>query len=205
VAALIVSAPHVAAAQAAARTAVMAPDYTPADVAFMRAMISHNGQAVVMAVMATSHGASAPVAEFCKKLMVTERDEIRLMQGWLKERGQPVPESMPSKRRLADQDTISPTADELAAMPGMPTPTQMKQLEQARGAQWDRLFLAMMLRHHEGALSMAQTLFESPGGGQGEAMFGYANALQTGLRNDIDRMQDMSAALKVPGSRSPAP
>jgi hypothetical protein len=66
--------------------------HTAADVQFMQGMIGHHGQAVVMAAMAPTHGASAQVSLFCRKILSSQRDEIELMQNWLRERGERVPD-----------------------------------------------------------------------------------------------------------------
>ena len=66
----------------------------------------------------------------------------------------------------------------------------------ARGAAWDRLFLTFMIRHHEGALQMVKTLFDSPGGGQGPEIFGYATGVDADQRGEIERMQKMVKAMK---------
>jgi uncharacterized protein (DUF305 family) len=78
------------AAQAAADSG--RPAYTAADVYFMSGMIGHHGQAVLMAGWAPSHGASPAVRALCERIVVGQRDEIGLMQRWLRERGQPVPD-----------------------------------------------------------------------------------------------------------------
>src|SRR5438105_9258740 len=102
--------------------------FTSADVHFMAGMIGHHAQAVLIAGWAPSHGASASVRALCERIVVGQRDEIALMQRWLRERGQPVPDGNASHAHdMPGMD--HPTA----LMPGMLTPTQLAQLDAARG------------------------------------------------------------------------
>ncbi len=195
----VASVPRSAAAQAPAQAVGKASakkDYTAADVAFMQGMIGHHAQAVVMGKMAVSHGASPNVALFCKKVIVSQRDEIELMQTWLKDRGEHVPDAEPMAMTMAGHDMGGMKMDDHAMMPGMLTPAQMAQLEKAKGKAWDRLFLTFMIQHHEGALVMVKTLFDSPGGGQGPEIFGYATGVDADQRGEIERMQKMLVAMK---------
>ena len=88
------------------------------------------------------------------------------------------------------------TMDDHAMMPGMLTPAKLAQLDKARGKAWDRLFLQFMIQHHEGALVMVKTLFDSPGGGQGPEIFGYATGVDADQRGEIERMQKMLTAMQ---------
>jgi uncharacterized protein (DUF305 family) len=76
-------------------------------------------------------------------------------------------------------------------MPGMLTPEQMSQLNAAHGADFDRLFLTFMIQHHQGALQMVQTLFDSPGAGQDEDIFKFASDVSADQTSEIDRMHNM--------------
>ena len=197
--------PRGAVAQAVPSKSATGKDYTAADVTFMQGMIGHHAQAVVMGKMAVTHGASANVAMFCKKVIISQRDEIGLMQAWLTDRGEhaPDPEAMTGHEMaghdmagMAGMDMGGMSSSEHAMMPGMLTPAQLAQLDKARGPAWDRLFLTFMIRHHEGALQMVKTLFDSPGGGQGPEIFGYATGVDADQRGEIERMQKMVKAMK---------
>jgi uncharacterized protein (DUF305 family) len=150
--------------------------YSAADVEFMQGMIGHHAQALVMAAMAPTHGASAQVKLFCKKVDISQRDEITLMQQWLKDRKQTVP------------DPNKPMA---MLMPGMLTAEQLKQLDQSKDTTFDRLFLTFMIQHHTGALKMVKDLFATTGGGQSPEMFGFASGIDADQRAEIGRMQSM--------------
>jgi uncharacterized protein (DUF305 family) len=78
-----------------------------------------------------------------------------------------------------------------ALMPGMLTQDEMARLAAAKGADFDRLFLEGMIKHHEGALTMVQELFATPGAGQDPTIFSYASDVDADQRMEIARMEDM--------------
>ena len=164
--------------------------YSDADVAFMSGMIPHHAQAVIMAGWAPSHGARHDVAVLCERIVVGQRDEITLMQNWLRDRGQPVPEAKPGPMRM----TMNGMTHDML-MPGMLTDAQMKELDAARGAEFDRLFLRYMIQHHEGAVSMVNELFATPGAAQEQSVFKLASDVSVDQTTEIKRMQKMLATL----------
>lgn len=186
----------------AAATAVARRDHTQADVRFMQGMIGHHAQAIVMAAMAPTHGASPQLALFARKIAASQKDEIDLMQNWLADRGEKVPDPndphammhMDMQHDMKDMKDMDMSGDEML-MPGMLTKAQLADLDRARGTEFDRLFLTYMIRHHEGALTMVQTLFDTPRSGQGAEIFGYATGVDADQRAEIERMQKMLAAL----------
>jgi uncharacterized protein (DUF305 family) len=117
-----------------------------------------------------------------------QRDEIALMQQWLRERGLPVP--APDPRGMA-----MPGMDHPMLMPGMLTPEQMQQLQAARGAAFDRLFLTFMIQHHTGAISMVDSLFAAAGAAQEETVFRLASGVHVDQDTEINRMRLMIQAL----------
>jgi uncharacterized protein (DUF305 family) len=186
-------APHVL-AQASTPKAPSAPRHTAADVEFMQGMIAHHAQALVMAAMAPTHGASPRVSLFCRKILRSQRDEIELMQSWLHERGERVPDpNAPHAGMHMGMDMSM--GDHEMLMPGMLTAEQLTRLDQARDTSFDRLFLTFMIQHHEGAITMVAKLFSSPGAGQEAEIFGYATGVDADQRAEIERMQGMLAGL----------
>ena len=171
--------------------------YTAADIAFMSGMIHHHAQAVKMAGWAESHGASKSLQIFCGRIAMAQTAEIGLMQAWLKDRSQPVPEADPNGMKMN-----MPGMGPYMLMPGMLSPQQMAQLDSSRGVNFDRLFLTYMIQHHRGAITMVDTLFNTPGAGQDEIVFKFANDVQADQTTEIDRMQLMLDALP-PESDSP--
>jgi len=182
------------AAQAAADSG--RPAYTAADVYFMSGMIGHHGQAVLMAGWAPSHGASPAVRALCERIVVGQRDEIGLMQRWLRERGQPVPDGDASHDMM-------PGMDHAKLMPGMLTAAQLAQLDAARGPEFDRLFLTFMIQHHEGAIIMVEQLFGAAGAAQDDNVFKFASDVHVDQITEIDRMTLMLAELAPPQGKSP--
>jgi uncharacterized protein (DUF305 family) len=168
--------------------------YTAADVAFMTGMIHHHAQAVVMASWAPTHGASQSVRAMSERIVVGQRDEIVLMERWLRERGEPVPDT---GRGASHQ--MMPGMDHSTLMPGMLSAEQMAQLDRARGPEFDRLFLTFMIQHHQGAITMVDRLFGSQGGGEVEPVFRIASDVYADQTTEIDRMQKMLAALVLEG------
>jgi uncharacterized protein (DUF305 family) len=168
--------------------------YTTADVDFMSHMIGHHAQAIVMAKWAPTHGASPGVLRLAERIINAQQDEIATMQQWLGDRRQPVPEAKPMGMKM-----VMNGVEHVMLMPGMLTDEQMKQLDDARGKEFDRLFLTFMIQHHRGAVSMVQDLFGSYGAGQDEIVFKFANDVSVDQTTEIARMERMLALLALDG------
>jgi uncharacterized protein (DUF305 family) len=177
-------------AMARARADSVRHPYTAADVAFMSHMIGHHAQALVMAGWAPTHGANASVRTLAERIINAQQDEIATMQRWLGDRGKPVPEARPTGMKMM----MNGVQHEML-MPGMLTEAQMKQLDQARGPEFDRLFLTFMIQHHRGAVSMVKDLFDTNGAAQDETVFKFANDVNVDQSTEIARMERMLAAL----------
>ena len=191
--AIIVTAAFAPAARAQADSGRPARSpYTAADVHFMSGMILHHAQAVLMAGWASSHGASQSLRALCERIVVGQRDEIAIMQRWLRERHEVVPEADASH-------TMMPGMDPAMLMPGMLTPEQLADLDRARGTEFDRQFLRFMIRHHQGAITMVNQLFGSQGAGEEEPVFRMASNIYADQVTEIGRMQTMLAALVFQG------
>jgi uncharacterized protein (DUF305 family) len=176
----------------ASRDSVHRP-WTQADVNFVSGMIHHHAQALVMANMAPAHGASASVRTLCARIINAQTDEITLMQTWLRDRKQPIPDAKATPMKMAGMDH-----DML--MPGMLTDEQLKQLDASRGADFDQMFLLFMIRHHQGAVKMVKDLFASQGAGQDEYIFKLATDINVDQTTEINRMAKMLATLgSTPG------
>jgi uncharacterized protein (DUF305 family) len=67
----------------------------------------------------------------------------------------------------------------------------MDELRQAKGAEFDRLFLTGMIQHHNGALVMVKQLFDTPGAGQDADLFDFATDADNTQRAEIAIMQNM--------------
>jgi uncharacterized protein (DUF305 family) len=167
-----------------------------ADVRFMTGMISHHAQALVMAGLAPSRGTSPSVQILTARTINAQQDEITVMQQWLGDRGQPVPEVHPQ----GDASTVR-VPDPGRPMPGMLTPQQMQELDAARGADFDRLFLTYMIQHHGGAVTMVQDLFATDGAALDDTVFKIASDIQVDQTTEIARMNRMLEASFPTGRR----
>ena len=169
--------------------------FTEADVHFMTGMIGHHAQALVMSALAPANGANAAVQTLAARIINAQKDEIATMQQWLRDRGQPVPDVHISGTTL----TIHGGGDHAMHMPGMLTPEQIRELEQARGAAFDRLFLTYMIEHHAGAVTMVDDLFAIDGAAQDEAAFKLASDIHVDQLTEIARMERMLSLLPEAG------
>jgi len=165
--------------------------YTAADVAFMTRMIGHHAQAIVMSRLAPTNGASASVRTLAERIINAQQDEIALMQQWLRDRGLPVPDPAAMSGHTGHADH----AEHAATMPGMVTPAELKQLDDARGIEFDRLFLTFMIRHHRGAITMVQELIATPGAAQDQSVFKLASDVNVDQTTEVERMTSMLAAI----------
>ncbi len=158
--------------------------YTPADVKFMQDMIPHHHQATEMAVLVEARTNNPELADLAGRINVSQSDEIAFMQGWLEERGESVPNP-------ADHAGMHMHHD----MAGMASPEQMAQLASLEGTDFDRLFLELMIRHHDGAVTMVEELTEQPGSAYDPVLFEFTNDIVNDQTVEIERMNGMLVAL----------
>jgi len=166
--------------------------YTNADVEFMSHMIGHHAQAIAMSRWAPTHGASPSVLRLADRIINAQQDEIATMQNWLRDRLKPIPEANPNGMKMTMNGM-----EHMMLMPGMLTEAQMKELDAARGPEFDRLFLTDMIQHHRGAVSMVRDLFGSYGAGQDETIFKFASDVNVDQTTEITRMEKMLAAINL--------
>lgn len=166
--------------------------YTEADVRFMSGMISHHAQAIAMSKLVPERTETQSMRTLAGRIINAQADEIAIMSTWLRDRGQPVPEPNPKgmKHTMGGEEHVM-------LMPGMLTDEQMKQLEDARGIQFDKLFLQLMIQHHRGAVSMVKDLFNSYGAGQDETVFKFASDVNVDQTTEIARMERMLFAITI--------
>ena len=160
--------------------------FTDADVHFVSGMIGHHAQALVMARMAPTHAAGPELLTLAGRIINAQNDEIALMQRWLDDRGQVVPEV-----EISGIDMMVHGAQHAMSMPGMLTRAQLAELDAADGAEFERLFLTYMIQHHEGAVTMVLDLFATDGAGQDEAVFKLASDIQVDQITEVARMKQM--------------
>jgi uncharacterized protein (DUF305 family) len=179
---------------AKARADSLRNPYVEADVEFMYNMIGHHTQAITMARMAPTHGASPEVQRLAARIINAQHDEIATMERWLRDRQKPVPvipADGSAPMMLMNGETMH------MLMPGMLTPEQLKALDAARGEEFDKLFLRDMISHHRGAVSMVKDLFGTYGAAQDELVFKFANDVNVDQTTEINRMEKMLAAITL--------
>ena len=165
--------------------------YVAADVKFMQGMIHHHAQALTMAALAVAKTARNDVRVLAERIDVAQRDEIDFMQRWLRERGESVPNPMAMHDMGGHQMPMSEMPGMTMLMPGMLSPEQMAELKAATGADFDRLFLTLMIQHHQGAITMVNELFGTPGAGQELNVWKFASEVEADQGSEIARMRTM--------------
>ena len=158
--------------------------YSPADARFMKDMIPHHHQAVEMSALVADRTNRKELLDVAGRIDASQNDEIEFMQNWLAERGEQVPE---------------PTAHEAMhtshKMAGMATPEQMAELAAAKGTAFDRLFLKLMITHHEGATKMVEELLKQPGSAYDPVLFEFTNDVTNSQTAEIERMNALLVSL----------
>jgi uncharacterized protein (DUF305 family) len=198
-------------AVARARADSLRYPYTQADIDFMTGMIHHHAQAILISRWAPTHGASPAVQRLTARIINAQTDEIALMQTWLRDRNQPFPTvdtagtvTMPSAgghdahAAHGEHAGHAAPAHDHTTMPGMLSPTQLAELEAARGEEFDRLFLTYMIAHHRGAVIMVRELFTHAGAGQDETIFKFAADVEVDQSTEIKRMLSMMLEMGHP-------
>ncbi len=155
--------------------------YTAADVHFMQGMIAHHAQAIHMSRLAEERGLDSRLLRFARKIDQSQAAEILLMQGWLADRDQVVPDTSSYRTMM---------------MQGMLTPEELASLAAVRGATFDRLFLELMIRHHEGALVMVADLLATPRAAQDVDVNVFANEIHLVQTAELDVMHQMLSDLQ---------
>jgi uncharacterized protein (DUF305 family) len=165
-------------------------DVSEADVRFMTGMITHHAQALVMSALAPTHDASPEMRILTSRIINAQNDEIATMRRWLRDRGRHVPEIE------IDGLELRIDGERPMRMHGMLTDEQLRELDAARGREWDRLFLRYMIMHHQGAVSMVHELFAIDGAAQDEVTFKLASDIQVDQITEIRRMELMLEELE---------
>jgi uncharacterized protein (DUF305 family) len=208
--ALLMTAAAGAPAPLPAQSATPTPHrYVQADIDFMQGMIIHHAQAVVMSDWAATHGARPNLLILCKRIALSQRDEITMMQQWLLEHNLAAPDPLHMMQGvdspMHDSSGMKMPGMDMGAHPmmmtGMLTPAEMRELDAARGRAFDNLYLTGMIKHHQGALDMVAKLFATPGAGQQPEISSFATDIDAGQRAEIARMQAILTTLTASQTR----
>jgi uncharacterized protein (DUF305 family) len=160
------------------------PPTSPADVQFMQGMIMHHAQAVEMTALIGSHTENKDIRSLGARISRSQSDEMQFMKRWLTVRGEPT--AMP----MHHMPGMDISKHEML-MPGMLTAKQMDALKNAKGREFDQLFLRGMIQHHSGALTMVKDLFDTAGAGQDAELYNFATDVDSGQRAEIKIMENM--------------
>jgi len=163
---------------------IAANSYSKDDVQFVQDMIPHHNQAVQMSSLVAERTNRPELKDLAGRIDVSQEDEIEFMQNWLRARGERVPE---------------PTAHEAMhishKMAGMASPEQMAELATLSSTDFDRLFLQLMIPHHEGAVTMVKDLMEQPGAAYDPVLFEFTTDVVNDQAAEIERMNDLLVSL----------
>lgn len=153
-------------------------EYTEADSRFMHDMIIHHRQAVEMSVLAPDRSNSDVLREMAARIKASQEDEIAFMREWLETRDEDLPPA----------GTHEAMDDGEHMMEGMASPEEMERLAGAEGTEFDRLFLELMVTHHEGALTMVDALLREPGSARDPVLYEFVNDVRNDQESEIERM-----------------
>ena len=158
--------------------------YTVADVDFMRDMIIHHHQALVMSRLAAQSTNNQAILDLAGRIDVSQKDEISFMQGWLQKREEQVPDPTSEHSEHTHHTMI-----------GMATPEQMTQLAESKSTDFDRLFLTLMIDHHDGAIKMVEELREQPGSTYDPILNEFVSDITNDQAVEIERMNALLIGL----------
>lgn len=158
-------------------------EHNDQDIAFAQGMIPHHQQAVDMAKMATERATDSTVKDLASRIEGAQDPEIQQMTGMLEQWGAPTEPEMPSESGMPGMDHGDMSGS------GMMTDEEMQELEKATGAEFDRLWVEMMIKHHEGAVDMAKTELEKGSNAEAKAL---AQKIVEAQEAEISEMQAMA-------------
>ncbi len=162
--------------------------FTQADVQFMKAMIPHHEQALVMSKMAPERTNNEEVLEIAGRIEKSQADEIEFMKSWLTERGAGITSSAQDKHNHHDHKYHNMGAIDHSKMKGMATKKQLSELQSAESTKFDQLFLKLMIAHHDGAVEMVRDLRKQPGSAYDSSLNEFASDVSNDQTVEIERM-----------------
>ena len=185
-------------------TKLAGTSHSPADVTFMQGMILHHQQAVDMAVLVKERTNRKEIVTIAGRIEAGQADEIKFMQNWLKERGEKAPLADDTKMDHSKMDHSKmghsghgggEWASLHSSMGGMASAEDMAKLATLKGVEFDRLFLTLMIAHHEGAIDMVEDLIEAPGSAADPILFKFTNDVDNDQTKEIEQMNAILAQL----------
>ncbi|CAB4555062.1 unannotated protein [freshwater metagenome] len=162
-------------------------NFNATDVGFAQGMIPHHAQAVEMADLALEKSTNADVLALAKQIKASQNPEIQTMSGWLQSWGQKVPST----------DSMSGGGHDMTdmggmMMDGMMTEADMEKLESSSGTAFDRLWMELMIQHHEGAVRMSEDELKD---GKNLDVKALAQTIVTSQQAEISTMNSLLSKL----------
>ncbi len=151
--------------------------YSQDDLLFMQNMIPHHAQAIEMAALVADRTNRKEIVDVAGRINASQADEIEFMKNWLEERGE-------AQKMMSHGHS----GHHMDKMSGMATPEQMAKLATLNGAEFDKLFLELMITHHEGAVEMVEDLLEQPGSAYDPVLFEFTDEITNDQTAEIERM-----------------
>ena len=168
--------------------------YIEADVKFLQGMILHHEQAILMSSMVGKRTNNPTIVDLADRIDASQEDEISFMEGWLKDRDENVPEEN-SHHMMSHHDMGHYNMDQNLEMVGMASPEQLNKLENATSTDFDRLFLQLMIAHHDGALEMVKELKKFSGAAYDPILNEFVSDLVNDQGVEIERMNTIAVGL----------
>ena len=173
---------------AKAATDIANTSYIKADVKFLQGMIVHHEQAIIMSEMANERTNNKTILDLAKRIDVSQKDEINFMESWLKQRNE-CADSSHSDHHMHESHHMHMN------MAGMATPEQLNDLSNSKSTDFDRLFLQLMITHHDGALEMVEELKKYPGNAYDPILNEFVSDLVNDQGVEIERMNGILVGL----------
>ena len=158
--------------------------YNEADVQFATDMIPHHAQALAMVDLTLNRQLDPEVQRLAEDIREAQAPEIEQMTDWLTAWDEAVPETMRDHTNAHGEGDMEMDSD----MPGMMSGEQMSELETAGDAEFQALFLDMMIEHHEGAIEMARTEQDE---GAFDPATALAEAIEASQSEEISLMEGL--------------
>ena len=161
--------------------------YIKADVDFLQGMIVHHEQAIVMSEMADERTNNKSILDLASRIDASQKDEINFMESWLKDRDEFQDNNLENHQMHHSHNMMHKHVN----MVGMATPKQLDDLNKSKSTNFDRLFLQLMINHHDGALEMVEELKKYPGNTYDPVLNEFVSDLINDQGVEIERMNTL--------------
>ena len=165
-------------------TSIANTSFSSADVIFMQEMIIHHQQALEMSILASDRTNNESVLDLAERIKVSQDDEMLFMSDWLIERSKTAPDLEHKHHHHTGHN-----------MMGMATSDQMRELRSSKGTEFDRLYLTLMIKHHDGAVKMVEHLRDQPGSAYDASLDEFVSDVENDQAAEIERMNGLLVGL----------